>query len=203
MPECQPHEFSTAELDPDLLSAPFGVQTNWHVITGTSSCGKTTLIDLLADEGFRTAPETARRYFDMEMARGRPIDEIRRDGVTAQHAIRELQLALERGLEATDVVFLDRGLPDILTHYRWRGLDPNEILPECFCHRYASVSVLDALPYRQDDVRREDEATRAYLARWVERDYTALGYDIVRVPVLPPQERLAFVLENLTDRGLL
>ena len=38
------------ELDPDLLSTPFGVQTNWHVITGAAGSGKTTLIDLLADK---------------------------------------------------------------------------------------------------------------------------------------------------------
>ncbi len=38
------HDFRTAELDPDLLSTLFRVQTNWHVITGTVSSGKTTLI---------------------------------------------------------------------------------------------------------------------------------------------------------------
>jgi ABC-type taurine transport system ATPase subunit len=58
--------FIATELDPDLLSAPFGVQTNWHVITGAASCGKTTLIDLLADQGFQTVPETARLYIERE-----------------------------------------------------------------------------------------------------------------------------------------
>ena len=28
------HDFRNTELDPDLLSTPFRVQTNWHVITG-------------------------------------------------------------------------------------------------------------------------------------------------------------------------
>ncbi len=48
------HDFLTTELDPDLLSTPFRVQTNWHVITGAACSGKTTLIDLLADKGFQT-----------------------------------------------------------------------------------------------------------------------------------------------------
>ena len=48
------------ELDPDLLSTPFGIQTNWHVITGAVCSGKTTLIDLLADKGFQTVPEIGR-----------------------------------------------------------------------------------------------------------------------------------------------
>jgi len=45
--------------DPHLLSTPFGVQTNWHVITGAACSGKTTMIDLLTDKGFQTVPETA------------------------------------------------------------------------------------------------------------------------------------------------
>jgi hypothetical protein len=30
-----------------------------------------------------------------------------------------------------------------------------------------------------------------------------LGYRVVRVPVLAPQERLAFVLERLSEQGLI
>jgi predicted AAA+ superfamily ATPase len=59
MPDSSQHDFRTTELDPDLLSTPFGVQTNWHVITGAPSCGKTTLINLLADKGLQTVPESA------------------------------------------------------------------------------------------------------------------------------------------------
>ena len=58
------HDFRATELDPDLLSTPFRVQTNWHVITGASCSGKTTLIDQLADKGFQTVPEVARQYFE-------------------------------------------------------------------------------------------------------------------------------------------
>ena len=37
-------DFRATELDPALLSTPFEVQTNWHVITGAASCGKTTFM---------------------------------------------------------------------------------------------------------------------------------------------------------------
>jgi hypothetical protein len=43
MPNDSQHDPRTIELDPDLLSAPFRVQTNWHVITGAACSGKTTL----------------------------------------------------------------------------------------------------------------------------------------------------------------
>jgi hypothetical protein len=51
MPNDHQHGFMTTELDPQLLSTPFGIQTNWHVITGAPSSGKSTLIDQLADRG--------------------------------------------------------------------------------------------------------------------------------------------------------
>ncbi len=196
------HDFRATELDPDLLSTPFGVQTNWHVITGAACSGKTTLIDLLADQGFRTVPETARQFIDREMARGRTIEEILWD-VATEPAIEDMQLRIEHGLRATDIVFLDRALPDSLTFRRLVGLNPNEILAECFHHRYASVFILDRLPFQLDGARIEDDASTGFLDEWLARDYSALGYGVVRVPVLPPQERLAFVLERLSEQGLI
>ena len=59
--------FMTTELDPDLLSTPFGVQTKWHVITGAPCSGKTTLIDLMAGKGYRTIPQIGRVYVEGEM----------------------------------------------------------------------------------------------------------------------------------------
>jgi predicted ATPase len=138
-----------------------------------------------------------------EMDRGRTIDEIRADARVLEHGLIEMQLRFERALRATDVAFLDRGLPDGLTYCRMAGLDPNEILPECFHHRYASILVLDPLPIEQDCLRVEEEATAALLDEWIERDYRALGYDVVRVPVASPQERLASVLSRLAERGMI
>ena len=61
------HSFSITELDSELLSTPFGVQTNWHVITGAPCSGKTTLIGELADKGFRTVPESGRICVEREL----------------------------------------------------------------------------------------------------------------------------------------
>jgi predicted ATPase len=198
------HDFTNIELDPHLLSTPFRVQTNWHVMTGAPSCGKTTLIDQLAGEGLRVVPEPAREYFEREIAKGRTIDEIHANGAALQRGIRNMQLACERALQVTDVLFLDGALPSCLAWYRAFGLNPNDILAECFHHRYASVFVLAPLPFEPDDERVEAMAGLVgFLNEWLARDYSALGYRVVRVPVLAPRERLAFVLERLSDEGLM
>lgn len=126
------HEYTTIELDPDLLSTPFRIQTNWHVITGAPCCGKTTLIDQLADKGFRIVPEIERQYIEREMARGRTINEIRENEVNFARSIKDMQLGIELGLRPTETTFLDRAFPDCLSYYRVAGLNPNQILLDCF-----------------------------------------------------------------------
>jgi predicted ATPase len=184
------------------LSTPFKVQTNWHVITGASSSGKTTIIDQLADNGFQTFPEAGRQFFERELAKGRTIDEIRVDRAAMTRRVYELWLELNREIQATEINFLDRGLPDALAFYRFAGMDPNDILPDCFQFRYASVFMLNRLPYQQDGVRGGDDASAAYFESWMLRDYSALGYEVVRVPVLSPEERLSFILERLSESKL-
>jgi predicted ATPase len=197
------NDFVATELDPDLLSTPFRVQTNWHVITGAPSSGKSTLIDQLADRGFQTVPEAGRQYVEREMAKGRTMDEIRENMAAIQIAIKDMQSEIEHGLRANDGLFLDGAVPGSLAWYRAFGLNPNEILPECFHHRYASVFILDPLPFQENGARNGDAPIVGHLDEWLARDYSSLGYHVVRVPVLSIQERLAFVLERLSEQGLI
>jgi predicted ATPase len=202
MNERSQHDSRLRELDPDLLATPFGAQTNWHVITGAVCCGKTTLIDLLADQGFQTVPEIGRQYIEREVARGRSLDEI--FGSEAdERAMTDMQRRTEHGLRATDVAFLDRALPDYLWFWRLFGLNVNELLAQCYHHRYASVFILDPLPLELDGARIEDDAYTVLLDEALDRDYSALGYRVMRVPVLSPQERLEFVLARLSGQGLI
>jgi predicted ATPase len=190
------YDFLTIELDADLLSTPFAVQTSWYVVTGAACSGKTTLIGQLAGEGFETAKETARVYIELELAKGRTFEELFGNAAD-EIRMTVMQRRIERSLRASEVTFLDRALPDSLTFCRFCGLNPNGILADCFQHRYASVFVLDRLPFCQDGARLEHDVISDLQDEWLERDYGALGYEVVRVPVLPREERLAFVLDNV------
>ena len=130
-------------------------------------------------------------------------DEIREDMAAIQIAVKDMQLEIERGLRANDVIFLDGAVPGSLTWCRAFGLDPNDILPDCFHHRYASVFILDPLPFQENGARNGDAPIADYLDEWLARDYSALGYNVVRIPVLPLEERLAIVLERLSRQGLI
>lgn len=204
MVEDSRYKFRTKELDPDLLTTPFEIQTNWHAITGAARTGKTTLIDQLSEKGFQTVPEIARQVFEEETARGRTIDDVCQDGVSLERHMAEEQIRIEHELAVAEVIFLDRALPDCLTFYRVFGINSNELLPECFHHRYASVFILDRLPFhREKMLGPEDEATSYFLDKWLSRDYRALGYNVERVPVMPSEARLEFVLKSLAECKLL
>lgn len=191
------------ELNPDLLSKSFNLQTNWCVITGSSCSGKTTLINILARNGFQTVSEAGRKFFERELAKGRTISEIRDNPAAFTRQVYDIMLDQENGLKENDINFLDRALPDGFAFFRIAGLDPNEILHDCFQHRYAAVFLLDRLPYQKDGVRVADDETAEYLESWMLRDYAALGYEVIRVPVISPEERFEFVIEKLSKIGLL
>jgi predicted ATPase len=199
-PQPDSHEFG---LDRHLLSTPCEFQTNWIVITGSSCSGKTTLINLLAENRYPVVPESARQYIEGELARGNTLDEIRSDQAALTRRIYRNWLECLGELNPEQFLFLDRGLPDALAFFRYTGMDPNKILLDCLKYRYAFVFKLDRLPYQRDGVRSGDDKYAEYFDDWLSRDYLALGYDPVRVPVLPPEGRLEFVLDKLSKWGIL
>ena len=201
MPGRSNYSFHTTSLDQLILSTPFETQTNWAVITGAPSCGKTTLLDLLADKGYKTIPESARQYMEGELAKGRTIQEVHANAAALQALFFKIQFEVERELPADELFFLDGAVPGSLAWFRLFGRNPNEILPECFHHRYAAVFILDRLPLKQNGFRFEELGLIDFLDDWITRDYTVLGYDVVRVPVLPPQERVTFLLQRLNEKG--
>lgn len=188
-------QFITTALDPDFLDTPYKIQTNWHMIMGAPSCGKTTLINLLSERGYRTVPETARLWIEDQVNQGNTIEEIFSDPQKLQMIIVAKHLQIEQNMDAECTFFLDTAAPGSLAWFRVFGLDPNDILRDCFQHRYASVFILERFPYHLDGVRIEDEVLPRFIDEWHSRDFQSLGYQVVRVPVLPPEERLDFVLE--------
>ena len=195
-------DMRTIALRPELLNAKFEVSTPWVVITGAPSSGKTSVLEQLAKQGYAWNPEIARVYIEQELARGRTIHEIRADEGQFQLGLINAKISVEANIPHDRVAFFDRAMPDSITYFRVGGLNPNDVLPNCFHFRYGSVFVFDRLPLQGDHARTEDEKTANFLDVWLERDYRALGYDVVRVPVMPIENRVQFVLKRLQSQGV-
>ena len=175
----------------------FQIDTNWVVITGAPSSGKTSVIDVLARRGYATWPETARQVIEEKLKSGQTIKDIRRPELAAalQKEILMRKENLEHTLDPAQQVFLDRGMPDSLSYFRLANIaDLTSVRNACLRFRYRQVFIFDRLPMVHDAVRSENEETAKRLDTMIEEDYRSLGYTPIRVGVMTIEERADFVL---------
>jgi predicted ATPase len=173
-------------------------ETNWCVITGGPSSGKTTTVNILRERGYVTTIEHARHYIDTQRVSGRTIEEIRANQRAFQRGILDMQVAEEKALDPRAQVFLDRALPDALAYYRFLGLTPDDgYLSLIRPRRYRAVFVLDLLPLAADYARTEDQTAQVQIHRLLTEVYAELGYLPLAVPALPPDQRVDFILGAL------
>ena len=186
-----------------LSSSAPSMQTHWIVIDGAPSSGKTTVVHALQRKGLRIIPEVARAFAEMELARGKPLEEVRGNPRAFQEAVIHLFVERERRLPPGDTLVLDVGLPGCSAYVRLHNLKGLPDPLAAHVHRYEHVFLFDRLPFEEDHVRTENEAMAIFLDRAIEEAYQSLGYSPTRVPVMDVEERAAFVLEHLATSRLL
>ncbi len=173
-------------------------KTNWYVITGGPSSGKTTTVNLLKERGYITTFEHARHYLDTQRLKGRTVEETRKNQREFQLGVLEMQIEQEREISPDVLVFLDRAIPDALAYYRFLNLPVDEKLTEALrTVSYKKIFILDSLPMKNDYARSEDEVAQKKIHDLLVEVYESLHFPVMRVPVLPPEERVDFILKNL------
>lgn len=177
------------------------VSTEWIVIDGAPSSGKTTLLRELHRRGLPTIPEIARTYVELELALGRTLVQIRGDPEAFERHLLTLHREQMENLDPHISYVLDGAPPRAQAYIEvYRMAHMPDVLPLARMRRYKHVFLCDPLPFEEDHVRTENAAMAAFLDRRIEEIYRELGYDPVRVPVMPVEERAAYVLENLPSQ---
>lgn len=177
-------------------------RTNWHVIAGGVSNGKTTLINLLAERGYATVPEAARAIIDEGLARGETLEQIRGEENAWQQKILRHILDTEATLNPNSLIFFDRGAHDGLAHLKSKGVTPGDYWEELTAHPrkpyYKTVFLLDPLPeFEHDYGRTEDAETAKRLNDLTAKVYIRFGMEPIRIPYAPPEQRLELILSHL------
>lgn len=170
----------------------------WYVITGGPCSGKTTLINELKERGYSVFPEPARIVIASELAQGKTIAEVLADPRALQHKILPHYLELNAEAPKDQVLFLDRGIPDVVAYYRKFGLSDDDVLESALASvQYRKVFLLDMIEFVNDAERYETPEEAAILHGYLRDAYTEQGYDVVDVPVVPVPERADFILARI------
>lgn len=170
----------------------------WFVLTGGPCAGKTTLVREFEADGVRVVHESARVIIEKGMAEGRSLDEIRADPAQFTRDIIALDTANLDVHPSSERVFFDRSIIDNIGYHAHLGLEPAaELRAACERARFAKVFILDIVNYAQDYARNESPEEALAIQNALENAYREYNIPVVNVPVLPVEERVAFVLERL------
>ena len=178
----------------------FQFETNWHVITGAPCSGKTSVIDQLRHSGCRVGSEVARAYIDDQLRQGASLVSIKANPLEFEREILMQKVAFENTLPHQDDIYLDRSVADSIAYYQFEGLDPREPIRLSQRAHYRTVFLFDQLPFEKDTVRVENHRLASRIEALLERCYSDLGYGVIRVPVMPVEQRTAFVIQHSLAR---
>lgn len=171
------------------------------VLIGGPGSGKTTIIEGLTEKGYTCYPEISREVTLEARAQGieqlfleKPLlfSELLLEGRKKQY-----QSALS---EACDVVFLDRGIPDVLAYMHYIGdAYPPFFDHACREHKYSKIFFLPPWEeiYTADDARYESFEQARLISEHLVETYLHYGYNLIEVPKDTLDKRILFILGHL------
>lgn len=173
------------------------------VIIGGPGSGKTTIIEELVKRGYTCYPEISREV-TLE-ARKQGIEQL-----FLENPLLFSELLLEGRKkqylnalsEECDVVFIDRGIPDVLAYMHYIGDSyPAFFDHACKEHQYTKIFFLPPWEeiYTADDARYENYEQAKLIADHLVETYRNYNYNLIEVPKDTPDNRILFILGHLSE----
>ena len=170
------------------------------VIIGGPGTGKTTIIEGLLAKGFCCYPEISREV-TLE-AKKQGIEQL-----FLENPLLFSELLLEGRKkqfynaqnEPHDIVFLDRGIPDVLAYMHYIG-DSYPAFFDLACreHIYTKIFLLPPWEeiYESDNERYENFEQATIIYNHLTETYQKYGYHLIEVPKGTEEERISFILNQ-------
>ncbi|MEZ4854312.1 AAA family ATPase [Flavobacterium sp.] len=172
------------------------------VIAGGPSTGKSTLLKALEASNFICYPEISREVIKEAQEQG--IDQLFLEDPLLfsekllNGRIKQYNEAMQ---ENETVVFLDRGIPDVLAYLNYKGDKyPQKFVQACECYQYSKIFVLPPWQeiYTTDTERYETFEQATIIQQHLINTYESFGYNLIHLPKDTVENRLAIILEHLS-----
>lgn len=175
------------------------IQTNWIVVTGAPSTGKTSVLKEIERRGHAVRHELARQIIEKKLSRGITLDElINKHAIELQNEIVDAEIFDQQKRPSFKAIFLDRGMGDRIAMDRSLGINPARTIEAAKEFLCAAIFIMDPLPsYEEDGVRMQTAEEAKALDQIIEAVYKDLGYSVTRVPVMPISQRADYILSKL------
>ena len=171
------------------------------VIIGGPGTGKTTIIDGLLQNGHCCYPEISREV-TLE-AKKQGIDQLFLENPLLFSEMlldgRKKQFT-NASNEPHEIVFLDRGIPDVLAYMHFIGDSyPESFDTACKTHIYTKIFILPPWKeiYTSDEARYENYEQAQLIYKHLVETYQNYGYKLIEVPKDSVENRVSFILNNL------
>lgn len=161
----------------------------WFVVTGAPSSGKTTVVNLLKEQGYHTQEEVARKLLiGKEYVESSELEQY----IIRQKITDHMEAPRDR------VVFFDRGIPDSLAYYRFHNYQYDAILRHSLQYaRYEAVFLLEPLSFEKDGLRNDYAEYVQELHQHIKEAYHDLGLFVISVPVTSAAERFRIIQKEV------
>lgn len=177
------------------------MKTRKIVITGGPGTGKTSVIEALENHGYHCFHEVSREIIREAKAKGINQlfleDPLLFSELLLEGRIRQFK---EADQTKTDLVFIDRGVTDVVAYMNYFGNDYPPVFNRV-CRQYIYDRVFILPPWKQiyteDNERYETYEQAVEIHDELARSYVHHGYDPVEVPQGSIAERTAFILDHL------